>query len=163
MIIVFFALELWKNRKIYFIFIQISIKLNLKLIFMQTKTYKTRISVLLVLIILIIGITPLFFPPKEDMIFMAPITITVLFLLAAVINIKYVIDGDTLKIYSFFWIHNDIDIKSIKRMEPSRCILSSPAASLKRLAIHYNKYDVVYISPRNQEDFINEINKKIKV
>ena len=129
---------------------------------MQTKTYKTRISVLLVLIILLIGIMPLFLPPKEDIIFVIAFPILILVLLASIVNIKYVIDGDTLKIYTFFWMHNDIDIKSIKKMEPSRCILSSPAASLKRLAIHYNKYDVVYISPRNQEDFINEINKRIK-
>ena len=130
---------------------------------MQTKTYKTRISVLLVLIILLIGIMPLFLPPKEDIIFVIAFPILILVLLASIVNIKYVIDGDTLKIYTFFWMHNDIDIKSIKKMEPSRCILSSPAASLKRLAIHYNKYDVVYISPRNQEDFINEINKRIKI
>lgn len=127
---------------------------------MQTKTYKTRISVLLVLIILLIGIMPLFLPPKEDIIFVIAFPILILVLLASIVNIKYVIDGDTLKIYTFFWMHNDIDIKNIKKMEPSRCILSSPAASLKRLAIHYNKYDVVYISPRNQEDFINEINKR---
>ena len=57
-------------------------------------------------------------------------------------------------------MHTDIKIESIKKMKPSRCLLSSPAGSLKRLAIHYNKYDVVYISPRNQEDFINEINKR---
>ena len=129
---------------------------------MQTKTYKTRISVLLVLIILLIAIMPLFLPPKEDIIFVIAFPILILVLLASIVNIKYVIDGDTLKIYTFFWMHNDIDIKSIRKMEPSRCILSSPAASLKRLAIHYNKYDVVYISPRNQEDFINEINKRLK-
>ena len=82
--------------------------------------------------------------------------------IASIINIKYVIVNDTLRIYSFFWIHKDIKIDSIRKMEPSRSIISSPAGSLKRLAIHYNKYDVVYISPRYQEDFINEINKRRK-
>lgn len=32
-------------------------------------------------------------------------------------------------------------------------------ASLDRLAIHYGKSDVVYISPRHQDDFIAEIEK----
>ena len=127
---------------------------------MQTKTYKTRISLLLVIFISLVAIIPLLLVPKDGIIFVAPITAIVLVLLASIIRIKYVIDNDTLKIYKFFWMHDDIDIKCIKKMEPSRCIISSPAASLKRLAIHYNKYDVVYISPRNQEDFINEINKR---
>lgn len=128
---------------------------------MQVKTYKTRVSVLLMSICVIATIAPLLFVSKESILFVAPIMLFVLLLLASVVKIKYVIDGDTLKIYSFFWMHNDIDIKSIRKIEPSRCILSSPAASLKRLAIHYNKYDVVYVSPRNQEDFINEINKRM--
>jgi len=112
-------------------------------------------------ICVIATIAPLLFVSKESILFVAPIMLFVLLLLASAVKIKYVIDGDTLKIYSFFWIHNDIDIKSIRKMEPSRCVLSSPAASLKRLAIHYNKYDVVYVSPRNQEDFINEIKKRM--
>ena len=128
---------------------------------MQVKTYKTRVSALLMSICVIATIAPLLFVSKESILFVAPIMLFVLLLLASVVKIKYVIDGDTLKIYSFFWIHNDIDIKSIRKMEPSRCVLSSPAASLKRLAIHYNKYDVVYVSPRNQEDFINEIKKRM--
>lgn len=128
---------------------------------MQVKTYKTRVSASLMSICVIATIAPLLFVSKESILFVAPIMLFVLLLLASVVKIKYVIDGDTLKIYSFFWIHNDIDIKSIRKMEPSRCVLSSPAASLKRLAIHYNKYDVVYVSPRNQEDFINEIKKRM--
>jgi Bacterial PH domain len=37
--------------------------------------------------------------------------------------------------------------------------LSSPAASLDRIAIVYNKYDEIYISPKNREDFIKELLK----
>ena len=131
---------------------------------MQVKTYKTRVSVSLMSFIIAATVVPLLLVPKEGMIFVAPIVLLVLVLIIGIIKIKYVIDGDTLKIYSFFWMHNDIDIKSIRKIEPNRSfactLVSSPAASFKRLAILYNKYDVVYISPRNQEDFINEINKR---
>ena len=132
---------------------------------MQTKTYKTRVSVLLMIIIMIIVVTPLILnhpqePEQKIVVYSSVLIVAVL--VVSIINIKYVIDNDTLKIYTFFWFHKDIKIDSIWKMEPSRCILSSPAASLKRLAIHYNKFDVVYISPRNQEDFINEINKRKK-
>ena len=135
---------------------------------MQPKTYKTRVSILLMFFIIFVGVLcqlPLIMnhAPQTAIISSSAIMILVLgFVIASIINIKYVIDNDTLRIYTFFWIHKDIKIDSIRKMEPSRCILGSPAGSLKRLAIHYNKYDVVYISPRYQEDFINEINKRRK-
>ena len=130
---------------------------------MQTKTYKTRVSILLVFFLVFcaaISIISLMNAPQPARIKIAAVILLLVVIIAGLVNIKYVIDNDTLRIYSFFWFHTDIKINSIRKMEPSRCPLSSPAASLKRLAIHYNKYNVVYISPRNQEDFINEINKR---
>ncbi len=131
---------------------------------MQTKTYKTRISILIMCILVIIPaicLVPLSQAPTPAQITVVSfVLLTIAIIIASIFSIKYVIDNDTLRIYTFFWMHTDIKIESIKKMEPSRCLLSSPTGSLKRLAIHYNKYDVVYISPRNQEDFINEINKR---
>lgn len=131
---------------------------------MQTKTYKTRISILIMCILVIIPaicLVPLSQAPTPAQITVVSfVLLTIAIIIASIFSIKYVIDNDTLRIYTFFWMHTDIKIESIKKMEPSRCLLSSPAGSLKRLAIHYNKYDVAYISPRNQEDFINEINKR---
>ena len=135
---------------------------------MEPRTYKTRVSILLMIIIILAGvlcISPMILhhASKTAIILNSAFVILVLGITTAgIINIKYVIYNDTLRIYTFFWIHKDIKIDSIRKMEPSRCILSSPAGSLKRLAIHYNKFDVVYISPRYQEDFINEINKRRK-
>lgn len=76
-----------------------------------------------------------------------------------IISIKYVIEGTTLKIYSLWFFHQDIDIMSIRKIEPSRSILSSPAGSLKRLAIHFGKYDTILISPRNQQVFLEQIKR----
>ena len=127
------------------------------------KTYRTRISLSLTGAIVAVLFVPVMFMPSEAILAYAS---TMLIVLAGIIfcmlGIKYVIDGETLKIYYFWGMYQDIKIKSIKKMEPSRCILSSPAASLKRLAIHYNKYDTIYISPRNQEDFINTVNEIIE-
>lgn len=127
------------------------------------KTYRTRISLSLVGFIIIALFAPVIFMPSEAKLVYAS---TMLLVLAGIIfcmlGIKYVIDGKELKIYYVWGIHQTIDIRSIKKMEPSRCMLSSPAASLKRLAIHYNKYDTIYISPRNQEDFINTVNEIIE-
>ena len=132
---------------------------------MEPKIYKTRVSILLMIIIILAGvlcISPMILhhASKTAIILNSAFVILVLGITTA--SIVNIIVNDTLRIYSFFWIHKDIKIDSIRKMEPSRSIISSPAGSLKRLAIHYNKYDVVYISPRYQEDFINEINKRRK-
>ena len=127
------------------------------------KTYRTRISLSLVGFIIVALFAPVIFMPSEAKLVYAS---TMLLVLAGIIlcmlGIKYVIDGKELKIYYFWGIHQTINIRSIRKMEPSHCMLSSPAASLKRLAIHYNKYDTIYISPRNQEDFINTVNEIIQ-
>lgn len=69
-------------------------------------------------------------------------------------KIKYVIDGQILKIW---WIK--VEIKSIKRIYRTRNPLSSPALSLDRIAIVYNKYDEVLISPKNKQEFVEELLK----
>lgn len=124
------------------------------------KIYRSRISLILVAVIVLVCYCPLLLMPADGMIpYIVVATITLAFVLMLFLGIKYVIDGDMLKVYYFWGIHEDIKISSITKIERSRCILSSPAASLDRLAIHYNKYDVIYISPRRQEEFLEEIKK----
>lgn len=69
-------------------------------------------------------------------------------------KIKYVIDGQILKIWSI-----KVEIKSIKRIYKTRNPLSSPALSLDRIAIVYNKYEEVLISPKNKQEFVEELLK----
>jgi hypothetical protein len=69
-------------------------------------------------------------------------------------KIKYVINGQILKIW---WIK--VEINSIKRIYKTRNSLSFPALSLDRIAIVYNKYDEVLISPKNKQEFIEELLK----
>lgn len=124
------------------------------------KIYRSRISLLLVALMVLLCYGPLLLIPEDGTIpYTVAATIILLFILIAFHGIKYVIDGDVLKVYSFWGIHEDIKLTSITKIERSRCMLSSPAASLDRLAIHYNKYDVVYISPRRQEEFLEDIKK----
>ncbi len=76
-------------------------------------------------------------------------------------KIKYIIDSNVLKIW---WLK--IEIKSIKRIYKTRNPLSSPALSLDRIAIVYNKYDEVLISPKDKQGFVDELlkqNSEIKV
>lgn len=66
----------------------------------------------------------------------------------------YIIDGNELKVRSGFIINITIDINKITKIVPTRSILSSPAVSLDRLEIFYNRYDSVLVSPKDKEGFI---------
>ncbi len=74
-----------------------------------------------------------------------------------VVRIKYELDDEKLVIFMGPIRHKTIGIQSIKKMELSNNPLSSPAASLKRIAIHYNKWGYVLISPKNREAFMEDV------
>lgn len=69
-------------------------------------------------------------------------------------NTRYTIEGENLLIW-----RAKIDINSIRKVYKTRNPLSSPALSLDRLAIVYNKFDEVLISPVERDDFIQELLK----
>lgn len=64
-------------------------------------------------------------------------------------SIQYKIVGEQLKVWT-----TKIDINSIKKVYRTNNPLSSPALSLDRIAIVYNKYDEILISPKDQSAFI---------
>lgn len=67
-------------------------------------------------------------------------------------TVKYKIDGPYLRIWT-----TKIDIHSIKKVYRTNNPLSSPALSLDRIAIVYNKYDEILISPKDRSAFIAEL------
>lgn len=71
----------------------------------------------------------------------------------------YIIDGKTLKIKCGFLCNKSVDIGSIRKITETNNPISSPATSLGRLEIKYNKYDSVIISPKDKNDFINSLIK----
>lgn len=74
------------------------------------------------------------------------------------LNTNYTITTDaTLRIKCGLFLNLLIPIASIKKIVPTKTILSSPALSLDRIEIFYNQYDSVIISPENKEDFIIQL------
>ena len=69
-------------------------------------------------------------------------------------DIQYKIDGENLVIW-----RTKIPIQSIHKVYRTRMPLSSPALSLDRIGIVYNKYDEIFISPKEREEFIKELLK----
>ncbi len=130
------------------------------------KTYKSKIDLwLLVLLIVAFGGPLIYMTLREPHWFAVvwlPITVMVIY---SVTTIQYVIAGDMLLIKSIGF-SSAIPIKSIRRIEETNSLLSSPAASLDRLEMVYNRYDSVLVSPKDKSGFINDlkaINPEIEV
>jgi hypothetical protein len=81
-------------------------------------------------------------------------------------SIRYIIDGNRLLIRGGFFYRMEIDIQSIQRITKSRNPLSSPAASLDRLAIGWGHGDEMLVSPKDKIGFVQAlqtINPNIQV
>lgn len=79
---------------------------------------------------------------------------------------RYIIAEYRLIVKCMFIVNDKIEISKIRKIEKTNSILSSPALSLDRIAVFYNKYDEVYISPKDKQAFVEEllkINPEIEV
>lgn len=71
----------------------------------------------------------------------------------------YIIEDSFLVVRSMFIVYEKIEISSIKKIYKTKNPLSAPALSLDRMAIVYNKYDEILISPKDKTQFIEVILK----
>lgn len=67
---------------------------------------------------------------------------------------RYKIDGDKLIV---MW--TKIDIQSIRKIYKTNSPLSSPALSIDRIAICYDKFEEILVSPKDRNGFIHELLK----
>lgn len=127
------------------------------------KVYRSKISPFLTIILIAATISPLiplFFKPYDSS---ALLVCLLCFLVCLVICIPalfmtyYTIEEDSLHIKSGFFFHKTLAIASIRKIEETNNIISSPAPSLDRLEIIYHKYDSVLISPADKEGFLKEM------
>ena len=119
------------------------------------KIYKSKVDWWLIAVILIAFGYPIVdgILSKEYVLSAVFIALLVLFYFLAK-SIQYKIDGENLIIW-----RTKIPIQSIHKVYRTRMPLSSPALSLDRIAIVYNKYDEIFISPKEREEFIKELLK----
>jgi len=119
------------------------------------KIYKSKVDWWLVLIILAVFGYPVVegIVSKEYMLSVVFSGILLLFYFLAR-TLRYKIDGEKLIIW-----RTEIDIKTIRKVYATRNPLSSPALSINRIAIVYNKYDEILLSPENRKDFVEELLK----
>lgn len=140
---------------------------------MHFKSSQNIITVsLLWLTVMFLLFTP-FLPTDENATVFILITV-ILYLLAGMliwilVDTKYLIRKNELHYFSGP-IRGKIDINSIYKIENiTTWFVSSslkPALGFKGFIIHYNKFDDIYISPKEKEKFIVEllkINPEIKI
>ena len=81
------------------------------------------------------------------------------------LHTDYSINGEKLHIRCGFLFRLDLPISKIIAITHKSTILSSPALSAKRIGIKYGKTNWVYVSPKEQEEFIatlKSVNPEIK-
>lgn len=119
------------------------------------KTFRSKIDWWLILIIVGIFSYPIVEGISTKQYGLSITMISILMIMFWMFSkIKYVIEETMLKVW---WIK--IDIHSIKRVYKTNNPLSSPALSLDRIAIVYNTYDEVLISPKLKKEFVDELLK----
>ena len=121
---------------------------------MKQKTYRSKIGLWLVALIAVVIMWPLFFNFSWEIAF---IEISVLL----VCSIKYTISDHTLTVKCGFFSTSTYEIMEITKIKKTHNPLSAPAASIDRIAIYFKKRRVpLTLSPRNKEEFINELVKR---
>ena len=119
------------------------------------KTFRSKIDWWLILIIVGIFSYPIVVGILTNQYGLSITMISILIIMFWMFSkINYVIEETMLKVW---WVK--IDIHSIKRIYKTNNPLSSPALSLDRIAIVYNKYDEVLISPKLKKEFVDELLK----
>lgn len=73
------------------------------------------------------------------------------------LHTDYTIRGERLHIRCGFLFRMNLPISQISEITHKSTILSSPALSAKRIGLRYGKKNWVYISPKNQEEFISTL------
>lgn len=123
------------------------------------KIYPSKIGLELAIpLILILGYSLYIqITEKPNFIGIAILAVVILFAMHLFMTTNYTIEEDKLIIKSGFLFHKTIDIKYINKITETNNLLSSPAASLDRLEIHYGKFESVLISPKQKKEFIDEI------
>ncbi|WP_322971581.1 PH domain-containing protein [Faecalibacter sp. LW9] len=130
--------------------------------------YKSKIGLELIILAYLPFISLFYFVYKEfNLVGTIVIGVLFFFITYLLFSTIYTIDSNSKKlvIQSGFIFHKKIDIEHIKAINKSRSWISSPALSVDRIEIFYNKYDSILISPKNKENFIQQlqqINPNIK-
>ena len=125
------------------------------------KTYRSKVDIWLIAVMLaltILPLTPLLYAGIPVEIFLIIVAV-LCFCVAMMLSYKYVIDGKYLIVKSGFFFSQKFLIENLRKITPTRTILSAPAASLDRLELDFGDVSVV-VSPKDKAGFIECMRSK---
>ena len=138
---------------------------------MDTKVYKSRMSMLFVIAFLfVLGICGLVFYKlsrqesfgwnMDTLVPIVIISLTAIFMVSLFINTKYSI-SDTHLLYTSGPFKGEIPIASIQKVKKNttKYVGFKPALASGGLIIYYNTYDEIYISPDSSDSFVDHLLK----
>lgn len=97
---------------------------------------------------------------EEKWLGVAIMGLTIGFVASFLLKTYYKVTQDKkLKIVCGFFSYPPIEVSTIKQITKTRNPLGSPALSLDRLAISYNKYDTVMVSPKDKTEFVQYLQR----
>ncbi|MBD3582517.1 PH domain-containing protein [Flavobacterium selenitireducens] len=119
--------------------------------------FRSKIGIeLLVIVGVAVGATAYGFIEDHTVIGLVLISVFAAYFLYMAANTSYWIEGGLLHIRCGLW-RRKIDVSRIHRIETSRNLVSSPAMSLDRLEIYYDKMNSVVISPKDKIGFVKAL------
>ncbi|MFV8270120.1 PH domain-containing protein [Flavobacterium sp. GT2N3] len=125
-------------------------------------TYRSKLGIELIIIFLLVPVFIFFADNNNNKITaISSIGVVLLLLFFLYKSTYYTVDGIILIIKSAWLVNEKLDITSITKIAETNNPISSPATSIDRIEIFYNKFDSILISPIDKEKFINHL-KKIK-
>lgn len=131
------------------------------------KTYKSKIGLELIIPLVILFSLPIYnFIISKNWENINVLVLPIIIVFLVFFNTKYSIENKNLNVKCSFLVDIIIDIKSIQKISETYNLISSPATSIDRLEIRYNKNDKVLISPKDKKGFIDSltaINPNIEV
>ena len=123
-------------------------------------TYKSKVDtwlVCLVAVIMCISMLPLLIYDFSWTGFILTVLVSVL-IFYCIFSIRYIIEGNTLTVKCAIFVKMHYKIDTIREIKDTQTLISSPAASLDRIAIYfYKKYTPLIISPKQKKDFIDKL------
>lgn len=131
------------------------------------QTFKSKVGLEIVIpVYVILGGVSFLMIIQSSWVGLTIMIITAVFILHLFLTTDYRLAADELIIKSGFFYKKTIKIEEIKRITDTNDLMSSPANSIDRLEIIFNKFDRVLVSPIEKTEFIRSliaINPKIEV
>lgn len=128
------------------------------------KVYPSKVSYVLLGLVIIIFLYPIFmmgsfvdYTETLSIIFLLFMFLVLGFVIHLFLRTTYTIIDQTLLIKAGLIRFPSVSIPSIKKIEKTTSIMSSPAASFDRIEISYGTFDSVIVSPKDKHEFIKAL------